>query len=608
MADPSSDGPSESDEEGPIQPMNPAATEVFGSQPQPNFIQMSASVFDAFLSLNRLQKPKLVENPMEDFLNPSWMQTASLFVPPRIGMVASVVTPNMTSPAAVDHTHWSKLAAQRLRHSSLVKTDDQIRWQALRKIKTIVLFDPMASKLGRTLMNGVKMFTTESEWEASFADAFQGKSTATLAKRAGALWRYSEWAVSNNLPSILMSTESMVYKYMEYLKQHGSPTTATSFLQAWTFLHHSIGMLQGPLDDILSSRVRGAARFCMSMKRPLQQAHPLSAKMIVALENVVKFAPYDHWRIIAGHMLMCLGSCSRFGDTIHLTKLEISSHEGLQLIEAESSSYKTAQTEERRLKLLPVLSLGRFFVKGAWAMDWLHLREKHGLKLDPSLPAFSEISKQWLERRMTTGEAALYLQEFLTASGFPADQLEHIGCHSLKTTLLSWAAKGNYLGVPDRLVMGHHMSRENQSAVAYARDELTRIQVVIHQMLQDVKNQTFKPDASRAERLFKAIAAEVSEAEDQSTSSDSDAEVDEVRLPHFAKQDRPGWDDMPLDLLARLKMHVFSGVVHVTTEANPRVFHCGRSNTKNFKDVTSFSNCCDMPICMQCRPAGKSLT
>ena len=84
-------------------------------------------------------------------------------------------------------------------------------------------------KLGRTVTQGVRMFTSETDWEASFTDAFQGKSTATLAKRAGALWRYNEWAVTNNLPCILQSSEAMMYRYVGHLKSHGSPTTATAF-------------------------------------------------------------------------------------------------------------------------------------------------------------------------------------------------------------------------------------------------------------------------------------------------------------------------------------------------------------------------------------------
>ena len=353
---------SESEVAGASKPSIPAAAE-FGSSSQPNtLVPMSASVFDAYLRLNRLQRPKLVENPLEDMLKPSWMQINHLFVPPTIGMTASVVTPASTSIVEQPYGQWSSLAAQRLRHSRLVRTDDQVRWQALRKLKTIILSNPMSSKLGRAMTRGVRLVTAETEWEASFSDAFQGKSMATLAKRAGALWRYNEWAVSNNLCSILDSSESMIYRYMEHLKEHGAPTTATSFLEAWTFLYHSVGLLCPSLDELLSSRVRGAARGCMALKRPLQQAHPLSAKMIVALENVVNFAPYDYWKIIAGHLLMCLGSCSRFGDTIHLASLSISSHRrGVQIFQdfSERGEAVEAPAHHQPWALLQPVVLGR---------------------------------------------------------------------------------------------------------------------------------------------------------------------------------------------------------------------------------------------------------
>ena len=147
---------------------------------------------------------------------------------------------------------------------------------------------------------------------------------------------------------------------------------------------------------------------------------------------------------------------------------------------------------------------------------------------------------------MTTGEAALYLAEFLTTSGFGAKELEHIACHSLKCTFLSWVAKGDYLGVQGRLLMGHHVSRENQSMVAYSRDELTKIMVVIHKMLGDVKNQVFKPDASKAERLFDAVAQDGMEHPDEHSLDESDADLDSVTPAAFHKQDRPPWDELPL--------------------------------------------------------------
>lgn len=53
--------------------------------------------------------------------------------------------------------------------------------------------------------------------------------------------------------------------------------------------------------------------------------------------------------------------------------------------------------------------------------------------------------------------------------------------------------------------MGHHVSRENQSVVAYSRDELTRIMITVHRMIREVKSLIFKPDASRAERISDAL-------------------------------------------------------------------------------------------------------
>ena len=569
----------------------PAAVVSKGSSTQPNLsLQTNPAVFDAWLKLKRDQKPKLIDLPNCEVTNPSWLQTSAFFVPPAIGSVSAVVTPRDTGSAELSVSQWSSLAAQRLRYSHLGKTDDRLKWQALRKLKAIVLQDPGMSKLGRNLISGVRLFTAEENWENSFSDCFQGKSVATLCKRAGALWRYSEWLASNNLPVVVQSTESLIYRYVVYLKEHGKPTTATSFTQAWNFLHHSIGLLTA--GEIVSSRVRGAARARLALKRPLQQAAPLSVKMIVALENVFRFAPYTHWRIVAGHLLMCLGSCSRFGDTMQLVSLKVSSHKLVQILEGESK-FKTSHSEERRLRLLPIISLGRFFSKDPWAQQWLDLREAEGLGLEPALPAYSEISHSWSPRRMTTGEAALYLKEFLTSSHFSQEELERIGCHSLKVTLLSWAAKGNYLIIPDRLRMGHHVSKENQSVVAYSRDELTRTMTVVHEMISDVKSHAFKPDANRAERLASAIGHDLDpEFCVESSESESDVEVEAVQPASFPKQNRASWDDLPLEMVNRLFVHRFSGVVHVAREDSPKTFLCGRLNSRNFHGQTIMTCLC----------------
>lgn len=559
-------------------------------------LPVSAPVFDAWWKLQRVANKRPLFDVRRDLFKPKWLKTENFWKPPQIGMIASVVA--NASPIKPPQTLCSDMAIQRLRFSTMVKSEDQIQYEAFRKLKVILLSDPTASKLGRSLVSSARLFEPESNWESSFSDAFAGKAVATLAKRASSLWRFHEWCIAKNHGPSVVANERVVYAYMEHLKIHGSPTTADSFLQAWTFIHYQAGLLTYPLDDILSARVKGAAAFCNSLKRPLRQSLPLTVKMLIGLENIVQQAPYDHWRVIAGHMLLCVGSSSRFGDVKSLESLQLSTSDDIQVLEAESASFKTQRFSEKQKKLLPIISLGSFFSRRPWAEDWMELRQKHNLSLDPALPAFSEIRQEWLDRRMLTGEAQAYLIEFMESSGFSREELKGIGCHSLKCTLLSWVSKGNYLNVADRLSMGHHLSRDNQSAVVYARDELTRIQATVHQMLVDIKTKKFRPDGTKAERLSALINPIEPEAE--SDTDASDAGPRDVELARHPNVVRPAWDDVPLDILSNLRVHRHSGVVHVL-DSSKRKFKCGRLSTRNFQEIGSDVNCYDSPICLQCR-------
>ena len=237
--------------------------------------------------------------------------------------------------------------------------------------------------------------------------------------------------------------EAVFYSYMSHLRETGAPTTANCFLQSWTFLLHVAGLKTPPLGMVLSPRVRGAAKDMFGAKRKLVQAEPLTVKMVYGLEKVALSAPYDHWKVIAGHFLFCLGASSRFADSVHLDSLILSSDSksGLTLVEADSAKYKTGNSSERRTRLLPLSSLGKFFATESWAEEWMRMRVKFNLPSSPSLPAWSEVSSRWVQRPMSTGEAALYSKEFLIGSGFDMQDIVKLGCHSLKCTILSWLAK-----------------------------------------------------------------------------------------------------------------------------------------------------------------------
>ena len=121
----------------------------------------------------------------------------------------------------------------------------------------------------------------------------------------------------------------------------------TIFFMAWRFFHHAVGLKCCPVDGLISARVRGAADGMFSTKRKLVQAVPLTTKMVLALEKIALVGPYPHWRLIAGHLLLCLGSSSRFADSIRLDHIIIEEYEGVYLIEASEAQYKTATTREK---------------------------------------------------------------------------------------------------------------------------------------------------------------------------------------------------------------------------------------------------------------------
>ena len=138
--------------------------------------------------------------------------------------------------------------------------------------------------------------------------------------------------------------------------------------------------------------------------------------------------------------------------------------------------------------------------------------------------------------------------------------------------------------------------------MVYARDELTRLMGTVYQMCNDIKNKKFQPDASKAARVEHLIRMEAQDQDsDHDSEVESDAGIDAVAVARHPNMVRPSWDDMPLDLLNKLRVHRHSGVVHVLTQGGVGKFVCGRKYTHNFVEVEAGGNFFDMPICMQCR-------
>ena len=529
-------------------------------------------------------------------------------MPPVFGMQAALTAPvdeqTGDGPSSSTASHPFDFSKRRLRIARLIHTEDHARFEALRKIKVLVLINPSTSELGRTLIAGAALLRSDQQLGSSIIDSFASKATGTLVKRAGALWRFARFCASNGIQDPLAANEATLYQYMQYLKVNGAATTANDFLQSWRFLHHAIGLKSGPIEDVVSSRVKGAADGMFATKRKLVQAAPLTTMMVLALEKIVLNGPYIHWRLIAGHLLLCLGSCSRFADSIRLDNIMIDEHEGTYLIEAAEASYKTATTRERKARLLPILCLGRFFAHEPWAPVWMRLRAEARFGNDPSLRAFSEITSTWMERAMSTGEASLFLQEFLIGSGFKTPSLTGISTRSLKCTLLSYVAKGNYTPLPDRRILGHHIEVGDNSAITYSRDELSRLMIKVDEMLQDIRAGRFKPDDRRVQRIAEQSKANdcldyLSDDEVEASDSDDFSADDLERSPMGLEPSRTAFDDLTLESVCNSRIHVHSGVLHVF-DPGSATFACGRKRTANYRKIDDGAFPTDVPVCIQC--------
>ena len=295
---------------------------------------ISPSAFDMRTVLHRQTKPKM---PWETaaFANPFQPKFKKpRFEVPQIGFREAISAPS-ASPAAGNMEQSSSLtfARQRLRMSGLIKTEDQLCWEALRKIKVVVLLNPMASSIGEAMATQAMTLRDESEFVASFTNCFAGKATGTLVKRSYSLWRFSQWCADNGVWDPLQASESVIYSYMCFLQKNAAPTSGVDFLQTWRFMRYVLGLKKYPLEVVISSRTKGLADAMHAEKRKLKQAEPLQARMILALEKIVLRGPYVHWQVIAGQFLLCIGASARFSDSIYLDSLMLSHENGLHLLE-----------------------------------------------------------------------------------------------------------------------------------------------------------------------------------------------------------------------------------------------------------------------------------
>ena len=353
-------------------------------------------------------------------------------------------------------------------------------------------------------------------------------------------------------------------------------------------------------------RVLGASKTMTQRKRPLKQAPSLPADWLYKLEELMKNLNYD-LKCILGFLLFCSFSSARFSDAARSTSIEVDKYEHILILETSTHEFKTKPGKEQSKVALPMLALGHGLSSTtSWGMEWVQARQRAHLPPGSIMPAYSEVAQSWLDRRMTASEGSLWLREFLCLSGMDSARADQYSSHTMKVTLLEWAATSGVLNYDERRVMGHHFDSRLAMPLIYSRDALAQIQMKIFRLLEAIRQGVFDPNASRARRIADETKPETYEDVEHSDSADnsegSRGNIDHVDLGlGVANEGEPLKDrpTLPASLVETALIHRHSGVVHFTNDGI--TLGCGRVASANFVKM-DFSKIAveDQIFCRQC--------
>eukprot|EP00435_Cladocopium_sp_Y103_P043820 s3521_g12.t1 len=532
-------------------------------------LQTGAGIDDRlFFSMLKVPRTGALRQPWETgmfaavFKRPTQVLKMPWMSLPNVGRQESFqgITPAVDTAARTPFHHKRLLAVR------LAQTDDQLRAKALRRLRDLILVAPSHTQLGRALMDSSGQLTGEDRISSVFADAFRSRATSTLVKRSLDFYKMAIWIEShlNLLPMQL--SEGVVYQYLSYLREaEAAPTSADATVKAIWFMH-STAVIIDFNPGSFTSRISGVCRDMYMKKRVLKQAPAFPVSVVKSLEE---------------YALMC-------------------GNKEVYLVEAATSEAKNTNTMERRRMLLPFSAVGWGVHPNPWCIKWKMQLES--FKHATIMPAFSEVSGQFLGRRLTTSEANLWLKEVLVRGGLSAGQAARYSTHSCKATVPTWASKFGGFSMDERRMLTHHMDGNSMMPLTYSRDNLTALHSRIFRMLAAIRNGEFTPDESNAARIFRDNKDLFQDAgHDEAWTEDWAASESDVsgdlpgRMPHFV-----GCHQTPADEVAGNKLlHHESLVVHIIRDE--ATLWCGRKLSRNYRAWQQGDpDFAQLLVCQQC--------
>ena len=375
------------------------------------------------------------------------------------------------------------------------------------------------------------------------------------------------------------------------------------------------------------------------------QAAPLRVSDLVLLHETLETSDDDWNRLMSGACLFCVYARARWSDFIHNGKMSLDrfSDGSIAYVEMDVAVHKTMFASARRFRYLNLAAPGLGVHGTDWVSKWIEAFEKLGIDPFTDIPGCvmpaPDSEGRPLARALESDEAGCWLRLLLGEKTVRSESSRAISTHSMKATMLSFAAKRGH-SHQDRLSLGHHV-HPYQMADVYARDAAARDLRLLDSLIREVRSGIFKPDESRAGRLdvskrskleglgmtpdlletFSQLDEANEEAEDfhndaepsnerlgfaddlddgangyvtaDSSESDTDREDRELVQRHFYPPVAPAHHTFV--------QHQKSKLLHYLKDGNLRVLACGRTKSSAYVNPGALRY--DSAVCHSCQTA-----
>lgn len=525
---------------------------------------------------------------------------SKMFLPTTIGLDETVdgILPCDEPESPPPFSLASSLRPPGIQRARKQKPDDDVRRVALQRLRAFLMSDPAATSLGASVQNMLEDGANQELIEQSISDAFRGKASSTLQKRAGSLTRFFSRMQSRDLNPLRFSEEELYWCMCMMRDGNTGPTSAQHLLESIHFFHGVAHFNFVDMAEVISSRCRGAARDQFLNKRPLEQKWPLSAKLVRRMELMMQtLHPIE--AAILGQLLFCVHSCARWSDSLRITKLWSEETGGEILVHADALGSKTSTTAESQRRLIPYVALGMGVSGTPWSKVWFEARSQTGLDNGSFfLASFSEKTGQWVEAPMSSSEATFWLRHFIDRCE-PGEELTKYGTHSCKPTLLTWVGRCSsvFFSQAERRLLGHHLTPNAKSVATYSRESYTSIYGRVLKLYRKIRSFEYDPDRSALHRILDAADVDseplpkdsvpdmaeenhsvVLVGSDSSIASECDFPIHDFGDESAPAEEGHGLSDFSSDALM---VHRISKVLHVINEDD--TFACGRCSSRNYE-------------------------